>query len=272
MRKLFPYLLAVAILGSSHFALSQHTDRDSIDTFLKRSPFFTIFKDNYLITGIPLGEKTNRHTADAKIQISFKHRLTDAVLPFNTYVFITYTQKSFWSVYQASRPFSGSNYNPAIGLDKVIFLHGKYSGVFSIEFEHESNGRDSIYSREWNRITCAYATSLSKQTNVVLYAWVPFYYKIDNPDLIQYTGYGEVAFNWKSKNQNLELDVSARKGARRDWTGSLQTQLSYRIAEKANQYISLQWFTGYAENLINYDHRTNMLRLGFVIKPSKFIN
>ena len=86
---------------------------------IRREPPFGIFKDNYFITGAPIGEEPTRYNADAKFQISFKHRLTDRVLPFGTYLFLTYTQKSFWDIYQESSPFAETNYNPGLGLGRV---------------------------------------------------------------------------------------------------------------------------------------------------------
>ena len=271
MNKRSAFLIA-ALLAASRLAVAQFGDRDSIDMFLKSSHTFAIYKDNYVLTGVPLNEKTTNRNADIKIQLSFTHRLTDAILPYKTYLFVTYTQISFWSVYRSSGPFSESNYNPAIGLGKVIYGNGSFKGILSAEFEHQSNGRDSIFSRGWNRITVAGSAPLSARASLSLYVWFPFDYEHDNPDLIRYTGYGEASFDWTSHNERFVFDITARKGARRDFTGSLQTQINFRLTKKANQYLSLQWFTGYMEDLINYNRMTSMIRLGFVIKPSRFVN
>ena len=243
---------------------------DSITTLIKNSPSFTIYKDNYFITGIPLNTPATKDNSDAKFQIRFKQRLTNAVLPFNTFLYLSYTQKSFWDIYRKSSPFAETNYNPALGISKFFFYREKLVGV-SVAFEHESNGKDSIYSRSWNRLSLNWAIEVSKRSRLYVNFWIPFQYEGDNPDLLNYVGRLEAAYQWKTPNQRLVVDVTARKGNKLDWRGSLQTQLSYRLNKNENQYITLQWFTGYAENLVDYKEKTQMLRLGIMIKPSKFV-
>ncbi len=68
--------------------------RDKIDSL----PAFGIYKENYFITGIPLNTTINKTTADVKFQVGIRHRLTNSELPFNTFLYFTYTQKSFWQI------------------------------------------------------------------------------------------------------------------------------------------------------------------------------
>lgn len=243
---------------------------DSISTLIKNSPSFTIYKDNYFITGVPLNRQPTKYNSDAKFQISFKQRLTNAVLPFNTFLYLSYTQKSFWDIYRESSPFVETNYNPSFGISKYFFYRQKLVGV-SVAFEHESNGRDSIYSRSWNRLAINWTIEASKRSRLYINLWIPFQYEGDNPDLLNYVGRLEASYQWKTLNKRLVFDITARKGNKLDWRGSLQTQLSYRLNKNENQYITLQWFTGYAESLVDYKEKTQMLRLGIMIKPSKFV-
>ena len=113
MKKTIIFL--ILILVSSGVSMAQSITKDSINTILKKAPSFTIFQDNYFLTGIPLNEEATKNSADAKFQISFKQRLTNAELPFNTYMFLTYTQKSFWNIYKKSSPIIETNYKPEIG-------------------------------------------------------------------------------------------------------------------------------------------------------------
>ncbi len=68
---------------------------DEIISYMDGLPPFSIYKDNYFITGVPLNREIDGETADAKFQISIRHRLTRSRLPFNTFLYLTYTQKSF---------------------------------------------------------------------------------------------------------------------------------------------------------------------------------
>lgn len=76
---------------------------------LDRQPSFGMYKDNYFTTGIPINKKIDQYSADAKFQISIRQRLTKTVLPFNSLLMLTYTQKSFWDIYQDSYPFADNN-------------------------------------------------------------------------------------------------------------------------------------------------------------------
>ncbi len=271
MKKEIAAVLILLFFGSYFKCVGQQNIRDSVENLIKNLPHFTIYQDNYIITGIPIGELPTKQNSNAKFQISFKERLTDAVLPFSTYLYLTYTQKSFWDIYINSSPFSETNYNPALCIGKIIKNKKSILSAVAILIEHESNGRDSIYSRNWNRLRFNYVTLMNHSTTMTFSAWLPFSYKVDNPDLIKYVGYGEVALNWKTKNKRLFFDIIARKGASWSWKGSVQSQFSYRFAKNINVYLVLQCFTGYAESLINYTVYTNMIRIGLIMKPTKFI-
>ncbi len=252
-------------------SIGQTITKDSINSILKKSPSFTIYQDNYFLTGVPSNEAVTKKTADAKFQISFKERLTNAELPFSTYMFLTYTQKSFWNIYEKSSPFSETNYNPAIGIGKFLVSKDLYLHVVALTFEHESNGKDSTSSRSWNRISMHYMIPLSKKASLFVKGWIPFGYKTDNPDLIKYVGYGEINYIQKSDNERFIFEITLKKGASWDSKGSINSQLAFRLTKNTNQYISIQYYHGYAESLINYQEKTQMIRIGLVLKPTKFV-
>lgn len=261
------FILSVFLISFNSF--SQNIKKDSINDLINNAPSFTIFQDNYFITGTSLDNPVSRSRSDAKYQISFKQRLTKATLPFNTYLFLTYTQKSFWKIYEESKPFAETNYNPALGIGKFFTNKDDLLRIIAVAFEHESNGKDSIYSRTWNRISFQYMQQLTKMSSITVKGWIPFAYREDNPDLIKYVGYGEISYSQKIYNGRYVFDITSRKGMSWDDKGSVSAQISYRISKRNNQYLSLQYYTGYAESLIDYDQKTNMIRVGFVIKPSK---
>jgi phospholipase A1 len=243
---------------------------DSVKLLLKNSPTFTIYKDNYFISGIPTNGVPNKYNSDAKFQISFKHRITDARLPFDSYLFLTYTQKSFWNIYRESKPFGENNYNPTLGLAKLINTRNGPANIV-LAVEHESNGRDGIYSRSWNKVVLQYMFFPHERVLMGASAWIPFGYKTDNPDLIKYVGYGEIVVGWRIINDRLFFDAVCRKGSQLDLKGSLQAALSVKLGKKQNHSLMLQWFTGYAESLIDYNKKSNMIRLGIVLKPMKLV-
>lgn len=120
---------------------------------LDKRPYFSLYKDNYFIGGTTIGSKPTNKNSDVKFQLSISQRLTKSKLPFDTYLFITYTQKAFWNVFQESLPMYDLNFNPGIGLSHLVIHRNRLIGQVSLLIEHESNGKDSIWSRSWNKIS-----------------------------------------------------------------------------------------------------------------------
>lgn len=244
-------------------------ERDSIKKMITKLPAFSIYKDNYFVTGINLAERPTRNTIDAKFQLSFKQRLSNKPSILGAYPYLTYTQKSFWKVYKASSPFEESNYNPGLMLLKPVFRENQFFGVLTFAIEHESNGRDSIYSRSLNTVSIEFTRFFSPQLIVSVKAWVPFLID-NNPSLPKYIGYGEAHLQWVVNKDRLFFDLTVRKGADWDFKGSINTGISYRLTKKANQLITLQWWQGYSESLIDFKSERGMLRVGFVFKPTLY--
>lgn len=107
-------------------------------------PAFGVYKDHCFSAGIPLNESIDKNTADALFQISIRHRLTKSRFPFNTFLYFTYTQKSFWNIYAKSSSLRDSNYNPTLGLGKYIIRNNVSKGTAFLQIEHESHGREAL--------------------------------------------------------------------------------------------------------------------------------
>ncbi len=264
-------LLLIFIVLYSFTVKGQNISRKELKDTLQQIPYFTIHKDNYFITGVPTNKAINSNTANAKYQISFKQMITRNVLPWETYLFLTYSQKAFWDIYKDSYPFEEINFNPTIGLGKAFFdKNDRLKGFGTLDFEHESNGRDSIYSRSWNRISLKYSTNISSKTILTIKGWFPFGYKSGNPELLDYVGLGEVTASHDFILNKLSAEIKVRKGLKWDFKGMVRSRLYYRpFKHSSNQYIMLEWFAGYTENLINYDQFTSMVRIGYVIKTNE---
>ena len=238
---------------------------DSIRGILDKMPYFTLFKDNYFVGGTTLGHKPTAANSDVKFQLSIAQRLTKSKLPFDTYLFIQYTQKAFWNVFQESLPMKDLNFNPGIGLGHLIVYHNK--GYLMLE--HESNGKDSTASRSWNKVTFAVAITLSPNWEAQFKTWIPIVDGENNKDLLKYNGIFQVAANYRTDNRRFNCGVILTK--RKTWTSfNTQVELSYKFNNNENQYFFLQYYNGYGENLLEYNKFKSMIRIGFVIKPSDF--
>lgn len=240
---------------------------DAQQRFLSQ-PSFTTFHDNYFTTGTSLNHWPNKNNSDIKYQISFKQLLYRRPVIEKSFLFVSYTQKSFWDVYKMSKPFSEINFNPALGLIRPYNTKKGNEAFLTLMLEHESNGRDSSASRSWNFLSLGWVHNVNNRLQLNAKAWVPFAYKDDNPDLLHYVGYGQVGASYILKPQKWYMDVLVKKGNQWNLKGSLQTQLYYKPFQNGNQFIGLQWFQGYGENLIDYSTHTSMLRIGLIIKPN----
>ena len=234
---------------------------------LKKEASFSIHKDNYFLTGIPLNMATTRNNADVKYQVSFKQRISKEPWIGGFFPYLMYSQKAFWDIYASSKPFAEINFNPGVAMVRPFYFKGNRLSYASFSLEHESNGRDSINSRTWNFFAFSLKSQVSPRWIVGLRAWIPIVDKEDNPDLVEYVGYGEASATYQIKPGRWSADVVFRKGSGLLNYGSFQTQVNWRPIKKENYYVTLQWFVGYTESLIDYQEHKSMLRLGFVLKP-----
>ncbi|MDR2805943.1 MAG: phospholipase A [Dysgonamonadaceae bacterium] len=198
----------------AHPAYLEIKDVDNTLELISRQPSFSMYKDNYVITRVPLNRDINKYTADIKFQLSICQRLTKTFLPYNTSLMITYTQKSFWDVYVKSAPFRDSNYNPGLSLVKPLIYRNHLYGMAAFAFEHESNGMDSLDSRGWNYFVLSGVYLFNTRFSVQAKIWAGWLDKGDddldgggNADLYKYRGYGLIAFNYRSLNDKFWMSA-----------------------------------------------------------------
>ncbi len=232
-------------------------------------PFFGIYNDTYFSTGIPLNTTIDKNTADALFQISIRVRLTQSVLPFNTFLYLTYTQKSFWDIYADSSPFRDSNYNPGLGLGRYITKDNKLLGAGFIQVEHESNGRDGDESRSWNRLSASVKYFHNPRVTFGAKAWIPFVDGENNKSLVDYRGVVTFSANYMTKN--LKWWASAEVTPRKGW-GNANTVLSlaYRTSLKSNTYLYVRFSDGKGDSLLDYNKYSMNIRAGICFKPDFF--
>ncbi len=231
------------------------------------SPAFAVYRDNYFVTGIPLNKKATSETADAAFQISIKHRITKQILPFNTFAYLTYTQKSFWDIYAESSPFRDTNYNPGLGLGKYLFRDNKLAGAASVQIMHESNGRDGDDSRSWNYLNLSMKYYFNTHFSLAGEFWPPYTeFGKNSTDIIDYKGYGCFSANYVSNKNKwwLTADILPRKGF-----GNINTTLmaAFRVSPGSTQYLFARFFQGYGESQKDYKKYVISIRVGICIKP-----
>ncbi|MCC8153892.1 MAG: phospholipase A [Tannerellaceae bacterium] len=229
------------------------SNADSIRAEWDTRPYFTLFKDNYFIGGTTLGHKPTSLNSDVKFQLSISQRLTRSRLPFDSCLFIQFTQKAFWNVFQESLPMRDINFNPGIGLGRIIINNNRYIGKGYIMLEHESNGKDSINSRSWNRFTFALAVTLTQSFEAQVKAWVPIIDGENNKDIVKYNGVFQLAGNYRTPNRLFNVGLVMVKRGKFDLSFNTQLELSYKFNARENQYLFLQYYNGHGESLLEYN-------------------
>lgn len=260
-----PLAAQIVVPGSD-----REVNTDSIRRAFDDGPYFGLYKDNYFVFGPPVGQKITKENTNIKFQISVAQRLTRSVLPWGTYLFLFYTQKCFWNVLENSMPMTDLNFNPGIGLTKPLFLRDRFVGKLYFIIEHESNGRDGIESRSWNRISFGGSIMIDPRITVHGKFWIPIIDGENNRDILDYCGIYQVGTSFLSSNSRFGVSVILTK--RRGWKMDYNTVLEfcYRIFPRDNQYIFAQYYNGYGEGLLAYKEFHSQLRIGIVIKPRLF--
>ena len=266
-------LIAIAALTAQAQILvtdGEALSEDSVKRDFSDQPYFGIYKDNYFIFGPSVGPKATKYNTNIKFQISIAQRLTRSTLPWGTYLYLFYTQKCFWNVLQNSMPMTDLNFNPGIGLTKPFFVKNRYIGKMTLIVEHESNGRDSIQSRSWNRVALASNIMVTKNLMVHGKIWIPIVDGENNRDIVDYCGFFQFGTQWLSNNKRFMAGVTVVK--RKGWNlnSNVQVDLAFRIFKKENQYLYLQYYNGYGEGLLEYNKFHSQLRIGLLIKPKLF--
>ncbi len=243
---------------------------DSLKHDLQFGPYFGLYKDNYFTVGTTPFRKPTSTNSDVKFQISLSIRLTNAVLPWNSFLFLFYTQKTFWNVFQNSMPMHDLNFNPCIGWSKPFFNKGRYAGKLTMLVEHESNGRDGLDSRSWNRVSFYGSTIIDDWLMVHAKFWIPIIDGENNRDILKYCGIYQSGVVVTTPNKKFSFGLTMVK--RSGWNLNFNTILeaSWKVHEKSNLNLFAQYYNGYGESLLDYNQFHSRLRVGIVFKPHFF--
>lgn len=218
------------------------------------------------------GEKIDH--AEAKLQISLKVPLNSEDLFLSgDGIYFAFTLKAFWQLYNRdiSSPFRETNYRPEIYYITPVksFFRNSDSAV-AFGFEHESNGRSQLLSRSWNRVFAEYF--FAKENYLISFRpWyrVPESEKSgpadpkgdDNPDIYKYMGYFELTGTWEQND--YEFSVMFRNNLNSPNYGAVELDGSFPLWGRLRGVV--QYFNGYGESLIDYDHRIERLGVGILL-------
>ncbi|MGL1956604.1 MAG: phospholipase A [Colwellia sp.] len=215
----------------------------------------------------------NFEEVEAKFQLSIKvPLLTDTLFTEGDGLYFGITLQSWWQIYSdnISKPFRETNYKPEIFYLTPLNWHPFEGNTgLIVGFEHESNGRTQLLSRSWNR---AYLNFLYEKDNFALSfkPWwrVPEEDKTsefdpkgdDNPDIGDYMGHFELSAVYKWRD--YEFSAMGRENFS-EHHGALELGFTFPLWGKLRGYA--QYFTGYGESMIDYNHKQQRLGLGIAL-------
>ncbi len=217
-----------------------------------------------------LADKAELDSVEIKYQLSFKAKIWPALLSERGDLWLAYTQQSFWQAYNGniSSPFRETNYEPEFIYSWRSNLHwaGLTGRVVSIGLNHQSNGRSDPLSRSWNRIVASALFDRGTNFAVSLKGWwrIPESDESDdNPDIEEYIGRGEVWTYYRYNKQTFSAML--RNNFRLDDNrGALQFDWTHPIGKSPIQgYV--QYFWGYGDGMIDYDHISQRLSFGIML-------
>lgn len=206
-------------------------------------------------------------STETKFQLSLKSKLWEDVLGNSSDLWFGYTQSSRWQLFNASdsRPFRETDYEPELILNfrtPHYSLLGWEGRMASVSFTHQSNGRQIPLSRSWNRVVGQIGLD-RPGWSVMLRPWWRVHEDRaddDNPDIEDFMGRGDllVTRNWRGHELSVMFRHSLRTGDRAH--GAVELNWAFPIHGELKGY--LQFFNGYGESLIDYNHSASYVGLG----------
>lgn len=225
----------------------------------------------YQQNDVPL--RDGLQAAEVKFQISLKSQLNEEdLLVSNDSLSLGITLEAWWQLYSSdlSSPFRETNYQPEI-FYLMPLLWGPFGGSTAVVlgFEHQSNGQVQGLSRSWNRL---YTTLIYERGQFV--ASIRPWYRIpekakkapgepegdDNPDILDFMGHGELGASWR--NDRYEYAVKVR-GNPSTGNGAIKVGMTFPFFAKFRAFV--QYFAGYGDSLIDYDHYQQRLGIGVAL-------
>ncbi len=205
---------------------------------------------------------------EVTFQLSFKAKIWQDVFGKAMDLWVGYTQRSFWQLYnfEDSSPFRETDYEPEalLNLRTRFSLLGLKVRFLQIGVNHQSNGQSEPLSRSWNRLVANVGLERG-DFSLLIKGW----YRLpedpevdDNPGMYHYMGYGEIWGYYFVKRHRFavmlrnNLNFNENKGA-------IQVEWSFPLFAQVAGYV--QYYLGYGESLLDYDHKVNRIGVGFVL-------
>lgn len=213
----------------------------------------------------PAGERLRNN--EMKLHLSVHTKVVDDLMPDNGDLWIAYAQTSYWQAFNdaISNPFRETNHEPEAYVSFLTDyrLPGMTIRNVNVGVAHQSNGQSRPLSRSWNRVFAEFQL-VRGHLGVSLKPWIRIPESAgndDNPDIEDYLGRYELRASYEHRRHLFSamlrnvFDGDKRYNAELSW--------SYPIAGRLRAV--LQWYSGYGESLIDYNHKQNRIGIGLLM-------
>lgn len=207
---------------------------------------------------------------EAKIQLSIRTKIVEGLLLPGADLWFAYTQQSLWQLYstQISAPFRSTDHEPEVFY--VVPMPADLPAGWRLRMgglglAHQSNGQSLPLSRSWNRVYALAGVergefSLVGRLNKRLGEPAA---TDDNPDLMAFRGRLDLLAAWTPGLATATLQWRTNFDRR----GSLQLDWTFPVdsTKPGGLRYYVQAFSGYAESLLDYNHRMSTLGAGVTL-------
>ncbi len=250
-------------LSRHPLSLVSHKPNYLIGSYYFTKPQSTPFESQFPDSDISIDP------VELKFQLSLKTLLFSDLFGQTGDLWVGYTNRSFWQAFNNSRssPFRETNHEPEAWFDFATDRQlgpVRFKGV-NLGMVHQSNGKWGETSRSWNRI---FGLFMFQKDN--LYFAIKPWWRIsesraddDNPDIGKHMGNFEFYALEEWRNQTLGIMIRNNLRPDKNNHGALQIDYTFPLHNQLRGYI--QWFSGYGESLIDYDHEVNTLGIGIML-------
>lgn len=213
-------------------------------------------------------EYKNYQNVEAVFQVSLKSKIIQGAFWGKGDFWFGYTQKAYWQVYngELSRPFREMNYEPELMFVMPLNMSAgdlKWR-LLSVSINHQSNGKEQVLSRSWNRLIF-----------VTAFEWRDFIFTIknfhrfrekndedENPNIEKYIGRWEFVLGYNAGGGHTFM-VSTRNNM--SFTHNRNyTTANYVFPISGYMKGILQVTHGYGDSLIEYNHKQTNIGIGFM--------
>ncbi len=206
---------------------------------------------------------------EVTFQLSFKAKLWQDMFGKPVDLWVAYTQRSFWQLYHFddSSPFRETNYEPEVlfNIRTSFEALGWKFRFLQLGLNHQSNGQSEPLSRSWNRLVANVGFERGR-FSVLAKGW----YRLpedaeddDNPRMEHYLGNGELWAYYFAGKHRLALMLRDNLNFHEN-RGAVQLEWTFPLFADVAGYV--QYYLGYGESMLDYDHRVHRIGIGFAFK------